>query len=323
MVQFLEKRGVKQLEFACLTHPHEDHYVGLKDILEFARPKCFVKPSVMAPDGLRRIITAQMAAIVSAPLVDPNRQRSVKSLGELFGWLDAQNINYATVSLDTKVYPFNLTQPQSVTVTAVSPCGNEMHNYETELGKCFDENGKLKAKIPADIDHNAISIALLIESPNFSLVLGGDVCNANWAATDNRFKFASRLVKVSHHGSKTSYSEELWKRFALPGANTIAVLTGYKSKLPEPEVLKGIAKYSQAIYCTNLDYLPPTMRPPSKPNFFEQDPKLRALKDLAPMGDTVQYGRCSFYFNELGGIDSIDCTSTACRVNPELQPNAD
>ena len=92
MVEFLERRGVKELEFACLTHPHEDHYVGLLDVLQFARPKSFVKPGVMDPVGLRRIIKAQLAAIDSAPRQDLNRRRSVNTLGQLFKWLNYEKI---------------------------------------------------------------------------------------------------------------------------------------------------------------------------------------------------------------------------------------
>ena len=32
-IDFLRKNGVKELEFICLTHPHSDHYRGLRDLL--------------------------------------------------------------------------------------------------------------------------------------------------------------------------------------------------------------------------------------------------------------------------------------------------
>src|SRR5438128_1286735 len=40
-VNFLVNRGVQELAFACVTHPHSDHYRGMHEVVRKFRPKRF------------------------------------------------------------------------------------------------------------------------------------------------------------------------------------------------------------------------------------------------------------------------------------------
>ena len=39
--QFLRSRGVTTLLFVCLTHPHDDHFLGMVKLIEEFRPREF------------------------------------------------------------------------------------------------------------------------------------------------------------------------------------------------------------------------------------------------------------------------------------------
>ena len=56
-LQFLIKRGVKELEFLCLTHPHQDHYRGMSHLLEhFPKIKYFWRSAGMSSEDLRWLV---------------------------------------------------------------------------------------------------------------------------------------------------------------------------------------------------------------------------------------------------------------------------
>ena len=41
VLRFLRERDVRELEFLCLTHPHDDHYKGMSHLLEAFDVKYF------------------------------------------------------------------------------------------------------------------------------------------------------------------------------------------------------------------------------------------------------------------------------------------
>ena len=50
-LQFLLERGIKELEFVCLTHPHEDHYRGLSHLLQEFPVRFFWRMKPCGPPG--------------------------------------------------------------------------------------------------------------------------------------------------------------------------------------------------------------------------------------------------------------------------------
>ena len=65
IVQFLRDNNVSVLAFACLTHPHEDHYFGFSQILSEFPPALFFRSAAMQPENLVRIVYAEKAQALS------------------------------------------------------------------------------------------------------------------------------------------------------------------------------------------------------------------------------------------------------------------
>ncbi len=175
IVRFLRERGVTKLAFACLTHPHEDHYRGLQQVLETAPPQVFYRSAAMQALDLMQIMKADFAAAGS----DAVRQKSVTALSSLFKVVKQLSVRQEVVALGTHLYPFIQSRNNSFAVNAFAPCGDEIEAYQSCVKRCFPPDGMPVDLVPA-LQHNDISMGLRVECKKFSIVLGGDVTKRNW-----------------------------------------------------------------------------------------------------------------------------------------------
>src|SRR4051812_33928138 len=54
--QFLKSQGVTELEFLCLTHPHDDHYRGMSQLLESFSIRSFWRFSGLGGSHFLRLV---------------------------------------------------------------------------------------------------------------------------------------------------------------------------------------------------------------------------------------------------------------------------
>ena len=71
-LQFLKERGVSVLEFLCLTHPHDDHFRGMSQLLEQLEVKHFWRFAGLAGRDLQRLaLLLSVDAIQQLTTKDP------------------------------------------------------------------------------------------------------------------------------------------------------------------------------------------------------------------------------------------------------------
>lgn len=326
MVSFLNDRKVRNLAFVCLSHPHEDHFHGLRQIVLHSPPYVFVRSAAMTPVVLRQIVKAEM--LKARQVEDESRQRSIRELMDLEKALKDQDIILESALIATKIYPRVISNTNSFTVWAISPCGEEINTYQSSLAKCFDATGRAKEKLPTLL-HNMISLAVLIQTRKFSIILGGDVETPNWEAALARFEageLAARLVKVSHHGSMNGKCDGLWEAFSAGTNKPIAVVTGWRTTLPDVQLLNHIQPFADSIYCTHIDSLPMAKRPHTNQarsksisaiqNYLNPDRRATYLESEFNRVSKIQpktiYGRCSFFFSKEGVVERQEIPPPAC-----------
>ncbi|MFC1757226.1 ComEC/Rec2 family competence protein [Planctomycetota bacterium] len=327
IVQMLRGSNVNNLSFVCLTHPHADHFYGLSHIIHEFNPGEFWIPAVMTPESLRQILVKEQIEaeriedeLNRQPKAKSKRRRYAEELSRVFQL--ARGIPSRRGNLRTELYPSPSQKSPDIRISALSPCAEEVSAYEVTLRHCFDENNLPRAKMPA-LKHNRISLGLLLECRSFSVVLSGDMEKNNWNAAVREFgaeRLSAKLVKISHHGSKTGMTDESWDAFSSREKPT-AVFTNFsRSSLPEADVINRIGQHASQIHATHRSFLDKwTEKPAALRGFFQSVPgdhQLKRLKrgfnDVSRIADS-EYGVCSYYFDESGNCD-IEAIGPACEV---------
>jgi len=327
MVDFLRALKPSSLAFVCLTHPHADHYFGMSQILsEFDVDEYWLSNSVDYSKICKIVDHHGYDAAVND---DKRRLRELKELERINETIrqahqsNKSRLLFANVS--KLVYPEMEPNEGEFRIKALSPCAQEVDKYLSALDQCFDSDNNPIVPAPKQVrkklDPNRLSAALLLECGKFNVVLGSDTETPNWKVAIKRFRpeqLKSKLVKVSHHGSKGAYSDELWKLFEDDGKSTVAVVTNFKHQLPNWTALNQIRPHAGEMYLTHQSGLRGEGRRSAVQEFFK-DQKTSDLTELektlnASAEGDPQYGRCSFYFTETGEIEKVEADSPAYRV---------
>jgi beta-lactamase superfamily II metal-dependent hydrolase len=333
MISFLKSRGVTKLKFVCLTHPHDDHYFGLSQIIEVFEPSEFWLSGAMDGETLRQIVRAEL--IDAERFQDDRASSQLAELQKIFKLrktLSKRKKNSLTLKfagVQTTLYPSILPRKPSFSIVAFSPCGQEKSEYESSLKSCF-ENGEFKQVLPR-LEHNRISLGLIIDTESFSVVLGGDVEKKNWNYAIESFgeDWWQRvsLIKISHHGSSNGMCDKLWETIGKV-RKPVAVVTGYSpSRLPESIVVRTLLNNAEVLYCTHEASLPQSFVAAKGTNvsqdsieaisaYLNSDKRISDLatgfRDIKAVGD-ASYGRCSYYFSKNGNL-TTDVNGNACQV---------
>jgi len=316
MISFLTSRKVKRLAFVCLTHPHEDHFFGMSQILSTFQTDQFFRSAALTPLKLHKIIESEF--LESLENGDTGRQKALRELILIDKtWNEVSKKKpQERVMAALEIYPPNLPNKPGFTITGISPCDGEIDAYEASLIKCLD-------KAPFDLKHNRISVGLLINCKKFNLVLGGDMEEKNWESVLKKFspsQLASRLVKVSHHGSKTGNCDGLWEALSSGESKPIGVITGKSaSGLPTKDMVQKLQSYTSELSCTHRQSLSESVlksivqrtlnaSDQAIKDFLSIDLSDTRKNDLdTGFGDLVEvgnpiYGRCSYYFDSKGNL---------------------
>ncbi len=346
-VKFLKDTGVSTLSFVCLTHPHNDHFAGMLQFFEEFKVREFWHSSALSQDRLRSIV--QQEIVDAKQMGDKKREEQTKELVEIYKSVaklrkrprqgkqskrqraktnkskaQPTSLTLRAGILGTKLYPFPRDDNGSASVTAIAPSEEEKGRYEQSLAKCFSEEKLIDCK---PLDHNKISLALLVKTGKTVVVLGGDTEAKSWesALRDYPKELAANLVKVSHHGSKEGHCKGLWESFCASDTTTYAVCTGYKSSgLPKKETLDHISNCGASIYLTHRNCLPKlaasvddTQRSRTAVNKFftnlsPKTPSIATEFKLSKLDDS--FGKCSFTFDSSGKLISVEAQDPAVEV---------
>lgn len=233
-----------KLAFVLLTHPHEDHYRGLDNILT-DYPGGIEKICWYQGNGIRELKSywaqqkiADNGFLPNYPKIDRAILSAIKlgvserRLSELTEIVDKRNV---------KIEDYGITD---ISIKALSPGASCIRKYLELLHKAIPEEGKAVLRLD-DRGHNLLSVSLLIKLGDLKILLGSDVENSQGEDTgwqsiilNTGADLSAQLVKVSHHGSINGYLKEAWDMHCSK-AKAIAIITPFNrtpSPLPSAEV---------------------------------------------------------------------------------------
>ncbi len=307
--KFLRSRNVNSLLFVCLTHPHDDHFLGMVRLIEEFRPKEFWRFGCLSHEHIRKL--TKYYALEALDAQTDEFSRSSQELLDLFG-VALKGATDRTMPVHRAQFRMTMVaskegQAIPYRIECLSPTGRQIELYERAILECVDSDGQ-RARTLSHSRHNDISVVLQIIYGQTKIILGGDLEAEGWSevlrlAGDETLDASA--VKVSHHGSENGYCARLWQCFAGTGKPIAVIAPAHRYKLPKNEALNHISAHSNAIYSTCPPRAEWIASPPSQAIEASIESRIAirdafsATPELAPN----RTGRCAFKFDHEGNVE--------------------
>lgn len=249
----LKALGANSLSFVAITHPHADHYMGMRAILEhFANriDTLYTFPIKKESAYIERVVRnyKKFAITTDSELI---RKKSV----ELAYILKLASSSVAECWEDPAGAKSLLTPSgfSGVTIHSILPPARVKGDF---FQRILDESIE-----PENDSLNNLSMAFLIEYAGQQIVLAGDGTYDNWHYQSKQwnkigFGLSPVAVKLPHHGSKhdcdPSVQNVVFGSSASQQKNAVACISANGKSHPAPEVLDELTRRGILPYCTNI-----------------------------------------------------------------------
>lgn len=213
---FLRSKGVTKINYVALTHPHSDHYRGLKKVFTNYQVENYYDTKAENRDAVGDNNLRELAA------AEPGCKTHYPKPGEILNW-------------DPKV-----------TVKVFNACWQPVVMHEND-------------------ETNNCSLVMRLYYNGNGVLLTGDANSDIENDMLSHFKtgLQSNILKVAHHGSRTSTSDAFLARVR-PDYAFISVGIGNKYGHPHQEALARLRNAGAKIYLTTDGTQSLTIPPPDK-----------------------------------------------------------
>lgn len=267
----LTSSKLKIINFIILSHPHTDHFSGMREVLEYCESNDILIENFLFTG---RISIQHVKDSVFG--IDAQTELS-KLFATIHRLHKAEKIKF--VSNVSANYKFNLTE--ELTLEFLAPSYSEVEEYEKSTMKNYIKGTINNPKA------NNISSVIRISNQNQYILLTSDAPKfvfGHILRRDTAYKTKQIILgQVPHHGSKDNYNEAFWKRISnteKPAA-VISVGSGYNH--PDKIVIDAFNKLNYEIYSTNF---------------------VGGLKEVYSIGSTVKDTSVLDHFSTLRSIKS-------------------
>lgn len=252
-LELLKKKGAETISFAAITHPHADHYMGMKAILEAYQGKIdtfYTFPLRHDRPSIRKLVTAYKNA---AEATDDEAEKSrMVELGHILR-LAVNNVAKVWESPSGNKNQIFIPGFLGVSIFTILPPAKVRGGFFQDI-----DNGRVE---PEKESLNSLSMAFLIEYGDQQVILGGDGEKSNWIYqnkiwTKGNIQLSPVAVKLPHHGSKRDCDEAVQQILFGPQErqpkDVIACISANGRSHPAEAVLEKIVQRGVKPYCTNL-----------------------------------------------------------------------
>jgi hypothetical protein len=239
--------GVDRLAGVLLTHWHEDHTEGARELLE----------SFTGGVGLvglpRAFSTPELATFVGAYIRQESGFRPVRDLLQVMDFLDGNGaVQRLLLGEGVQLAP----RGAACSLEALSPSVEDERRLLSAIAAILPS---ATTKNTTRLNVNAGCAVLRIEYGELRIILAsdldaGDHNQVGWRhiVAQNHGALRAHVATIGHHGSPTAYHEEAWREIGDP-ANTVAISTLFPAKskpLPREQVLEKVRKHTRCVLLT-------------------------------------------------------------------------
>lgn len=251
IIDFLTTQKVDKLAFFCLTHPHEDHYLGANRLLARYRGRVgrIWRYSGLSSRELQ--IAAATAALVKARRTgDPEANALADNFMEVIAAIKSFRQDLAPSNYVRVIAPLSLLKTSSYEISAVRPTTVSNEIVEEKLRSKNTAEGYLIFNDEEGGLLNSLSVVLRIDFDNARVILLGDAQGSTEAMDATNTKFS--IVKIAHHGSANGLGvDRLNVRPRSPQDIACGVITPYlRSRLPAKDMVKRYSAVTDHLFVT-------------------------------------------------------------------------
>ena len=253
--KYIMENKIDEIEFLLWTHPHYDHSSQLSVFLDFLDQKQIIINNFFAFNYQHIMDIAVITNYedkISAGFSTPysyktfNRPAVLKIICDKIIKLKKSIIkNFQYIDMGAALY--DAEKFNNVSIRCLSPAPKSSEKYHQFITSFNSEENNITIEHK---NHNLISAAIQINFNNNILIFGADTENEVWqeVSAQNRYTFFDKeikFLKVPHHGSRTAFNKDIWKKW---GKDYQAVVTPLSlNKLPDENVLMDIVQITNKI----------------------------------------------------------------------------
>lgn len=234
----------KKLAFCCMTHPHADHYRGLREVLEAADTAGWTTPLFWHTLTDLDKVANDLFCLVDFDGKDPATLAQEKTdldyLANLFKWIATTHGSGFAESIRQVTHR----HIAGVDISLNAPSSAAWSAYFDGIKKCRKERRSLQYGLANDI-----SLGLLLEYGGTRVWLLGDLGSREQLSLTGRLRAATpgsaakdvraRVLKVAHHGAKNSWDPAIPQALTVCDRTDIIVLSADGSDHPDRSVFDG------------------------------------------------------------------------------------
>jgi hypothetical protein len=255
-LKYLKENQVSSIAFLILSHPHEDHYAGLDQIIDeyigHIDRICFYNG-----DGMREY----REYLIRKDILESPGLRAFSRLFKKIEEAQKKGTQLIRIAERTEILSRKISEGNSVAIFGLSPSAESVETYKQLLFEAIPKNEGDVFNSLTDKQHNLISAAIWVSAGNIRLILGSDVeigddDRTGWKGIVSNIDcpdLSVRFIKVSHHGSSNAFFKPAWEKHCKE-TKPIAVITPYNrlaDPLPRKNDIEIIAQHTDVIYITN------------------------------------------------------------------------
>lgn len=244
VLDYLKEEDYKSIEFLIISHPHDDHYSGFAQLLDYIEEsQITVKWFGHTINQLGKSYWKYFELGVQASReLDYILKKGIhlKSIGLLKKW-------------EIPIERWRMELTAGMFLESLSPSHEEIQAYQNIVKLDPDLNKK-----EASVGANLLSTVFKITNGTKNLLLTSDAAFETFLRLNNEKSLLGidfTTVQIPHHGSKKNFSSDFWaslnpqknEKFAIASAGQ-----NLKYKHPHLEVLQEVGNYKFKIQCTNI-----------------------------------------------------------------------
>lgn len=298
-LQFLTHNNVKELEFLCLTHPHDDHYRGMSQVLEYYEGNIKEFWRFGGVDITELLAYLKINAIENK---DKELTMSTNDLHKTFKKVieikKKKKLNVQYINDFRRLYSDSVDQ-NILEIFSLAPSSNLVQDYVATLKACFSNKGTIDIG-RKQRNHNMVSVVLLIKYGNTKVLLGADAEKRSWKyILQDKLRtedISSHALKMSHHGSTNSIINGLWEEISKDNKLYVIITPYVRKSLPQQEAINHVLQYTSNIASTYLKAIPFTIEKVLNYGFKVNIALKMTFLKIKPI-PKYELGMCSFSFD--------------------------
>jgi hypothetical protein len=243
---FLKKKRVKRLEFFCLTHPHEDHYLGAHKIFRHftGRIEKIWRFPGLSPDDIKKLyLYGQARAKYLGDAEAGSLANDFRRLVESFAReRDRLTDDDAYREVDR---PQPLLEHDLYRIEARGPTKSSVAHFKKNFRELRIKSAPLLLSEEGGEMINFVSVILAIAFGKSKIFLLGDA-QGSTLAVDPDEDHSYTVVKIAHHGSVSGFGADVLTICDQHKKVNHAILTPLaRHRLPRPSMVRS---YEQACH---------------------------------------------------------------------------